>query len=94
MNSPPTHSAIGCSVGTWVRAQHPLPRLECELLRLSPPRIDRARVIACPERLLSRQPNRTALDADVARLRQGEPLAYLLGEREFWGLTFRSLKTC
>ena len=88
MSSPPTQPAIGCSIGAWVRAQHPLPRLECELLLCHHLGIDRARVIACPERLLSAA-ELEALDSDAARLHSGEPLAYLLGEREFWGLAFK-----
>jgi release factor glutamine methyltransferase len=67
---------------------YPLPRLESRLLLMHvDPSLTHARIVAHPE---------AALDADCSALFRelaerrvaGEPLAYLLGEREFFGRPF------
>jgi len=49
--------------------------------------LTRAQVLARPEALLTPE-QATAFEALVARAALGEPLAYLTGEREFYGLAF------
>jgi len=75
-------------IAEWMSHAEDLPRLECELLLGDALEMSRAQIIAYPEREI---PTATLLDldADAARLRQGEPLAYVVGYREFWGLEFR-----
>lgn len=61
------------------------PRLDAELLLAECAGITRAAVIACPERVLDA--DQTArLEAAVARRQAGEPLAYILGRKEFYSL--------
>lgn len=63
------------------------PRLEAELLLCEAAGIDRATIIAWPERTL--EPAQAArLQALLERRLAGEPMAYILGRREFWGLAF------
>lgn len=68
---------------------HPLPRLEARmLLQHVRPGLTHARMIADPDQPL------TACEATqftqlAQRRLQGEPMAYLLGEREFYGRSFR-----
>jgi len=49
--------------------------------------LTRAQVLARPEALLTPE-QAAAFEALVARAAQGEPLAYLTGQREFYGLAF------
>ncbi|WP_297447834.1 peptide chain release factor N(5)-glutamine methyltransferase [Ferrovum sp.] len=65
----------------------PLPRLEVRLLLQA--------VLQCSLTALFSAPERTLDDAEIAlfralqvRRQHGEPMAYLLGEREFYGLSF------
>ena len=65
----------------------PLPRLEVRLLLQA--------VLQCSLTALFSAPERTLDDAEIAhfqalqaRRQRGEPMAYLLGEREFYGLSF------
>ncbi|MBN1240971.1 MAG: peptide chain release factor N(5)-glutamine methyltransferase [Gammaproteobacteria bacterium] len=62
------------------------PRLDAELLLAAAAGVPRSAVIAFPERELDAAALK-ALDALVARRAEGEPLAYLLGSREFFALT-------
>jgi release factor glutamine methyltransferase len=72
------------SVG-GLAASSGLPRHEAQSLLELASGIDRIAQLTHPERVLSRE--QCALAAALfARRRAGEPLAYLLGEREFWGL--------
>ena len=50
--------------------------------------VPRAYLLAHPERNLDTQ-QQTAYDVLLKRRLQGEPIAYLLGEREFFGLNFK-----
>jgi release factor glutamine methyltransferase len=61
------------------------PMLEAELLLAHVLDKPRTHLRAWPERLLSEE-HHAALDALHARRTAGEPLAYLLGRREFWSL--------
>lgn len=73
------------SVGAWLVAHDDLDRLDRDVLLQRAAGLNRAQILTRPE---------AALDADLAehlnawaqRRRQGEPLAYILGSREFWSL--------
>jgi release factor glutamine methyltransferase len=64
-----------------------LPRAEARALLASALRVTRERLIAFPETEVPLSVL-TAYEALVARRREGEPLAYLLGEKEFYGRRF------
>ncbi|WP_287881372.1 peptide chain release factor N(5)-glutamine methyltransferase [Aquitalea sp.] len=68
---------------------HPLPRLETRmLLQHVRPGLTHARMIADPDLQLTE--SEVAQFTQLAQRRlQGEPMAYLLGEREFYGRNFR-----
>lgn len=68
--------------------RYALPRLESRLLLLHVlPDLSHAAIVAHPERELT-APQQADFDALAQRRLQGEPLAYLLGEREFYGRPF------
>jgi release factor glutamine methyltransferase len=73
------------SIARWLDAHADLDRRDREVLLGAAAGIDRARILSRPETPLSggalRRPKGRA-----ARRRSGEPLAYLLGHKEFWGL--------
>jgi release factor glutamine methyltransferase len=50
--------------------------------------VNRAYLLAHPERVLTEQ-ELSRYQASLQRRLQGEPLAYILGEREFFGLSFK-----
>jgi len=62
------------------------PRLEGRLLLAHALGLDPAAVIGHPEYMV---PDRDSFLALVDRRAQGEPMAHLLGRREFWSLNFR-----
>ncbi|TIC79729.1 peptide chain release factor N(5)-glutamine methyltransferase [Crenobacter intestini] len=64
-----------------------LPRLEARLLMMAASGFDRVRLIAHDDETLPGHAQ-AAFEALVARRRAGEPVAYLLGEREFYGRPF------
>ncbi len=64
------------------------PRLEAELLVAFALGVTRMQVIVDGARLLEKE-ELTKLRALVKRRRSHEPMAYLRGEREFYGLTFK-----
>jgi release factor glutamine methyltransferase len=61
------------------------PRLDAELLLAHCLGRDRAWLMAWPERVPDMD-GRDCFEALLRRREQGEPVAYLLGEREFWSL--------
>ncbi len=71
---------------SWLSQHQDLQRLDRELLICEAMGMTRAQVLARPETPLPAAPRRK-LDAWAGRLRDGEPLAYLLRRKEFWGLT-------
>ena len=75
------------SVGGLLAASA-LPRHEAQRLLQKATGMDRVAQIAHPEHILSPQQCAQA-GALFARRLSGEPLAYMLGEREFWGLVFK-----
>ena len=76
------------SSGHWLAANADLERVDAELLMGHVLDMGRARVLAYPETVLTnRQTERLNRFAD--RRRRGQPLAYILERREFYGLNFR-----
>ncbi len=65
----------------------PLPALEARLLVGHVLGLSREAMVAHPQRPVAAAEAR-AVDGLVARRQRGEPLAYILGEREFWSLPF------
>lgn len=75
------------SVGSLLAASA-LPRHEAQSLLELAAGLDRVAQVTHPERVLSAQ-QVALVQALFARRCSGEPLAYMLGEREFWGLAFK-----
>jgi len=73
------------TAGEWLTANADLDRLDREILLCRAAGLTRAQLLARPERPLDAA---TACRlADWAeRRRRGEPVAYILGRKEFWGL--------
>ncbi len=65
----------------------PSPRLDAEVLLARLLGIDRTRIILEPGRELSAA-EEAAFARSVERRRLGEPVSYILGEKEFWSLSF------
>ena len=63
-------------------------RLEAELLLAETAGVGRAALIAHPERRISEE-QIARLEAAVERRRRGEPVAYILGNKEFYSLSLR-----
>jgi release factor glutamine methyltransferase len=63
------------------------PRLEAEILLATVLGVDRVRLIIDGQRPLSEQ-DLSAYRAVIQRRRSGEPVAYILGKREFYGRDF------
>lgn len=74
------------TVGEWQAACSQLPRLDRELLLADALGRDRAAIIAHPELPIPAGVRRQLADWRDRRVR-GEPLAYIIGRREFWGLS-------
>jgi release factor glutamine methyltransferase len=73
----------GPTVAEWLAAHRHLPRLELELLLCRHLAVPRAGLIAAPDQPLDGA-CLAPLTRDVQRLADGEPLAYITGERGFW----------
>lgn len=80
-------SGPAATCGGWLAANADLDRLDAELLVAHVLKAGRARVIAFPETELTGGQGQT-LDRLAGRLRAREPLAYLLGNKEFFGIDF------
>jgi release factor glutamine methyltransferase len=79
----------GESIAAVLRGSRvPLPQLEVRMLLAHVTRLTRVQMITQSERSLSADEARQ-LDALCARRIAGEPIAYLIGEREFYGLTLQ-----
>jgi release factor glutamine methyltransferase len=63
-------------------------RLEMDLLLMRALGVGRARLIAHPE-LAAQAQSHAQYRQDLERRASGEPIAYILGEREFYGLCFQ-----
>ncbi len=72
------------SLGAWLAANEDIDRLDRELLAAKVLAVSRAKVIASPETILTLEAERT-LNELANRHRRDEPLAYILGEKDFFG---------
>lgn len=89
MNHPP--GSIGAALQeaqAILAAQGDNPRLEAQLLLAQLLDKPRSHLFAWPDKPLS-TPQLSAFRALVKRRQQGEPLAYILGQREFWSLELK-----
>src|SRR5689334_21265606 len=66
---------------------HGVDAIDVELLLTKILATTRANLKAYPERELT-DPEKTEFDALLARRIKGEPVAYLIGHKEFWSLDF------
>ncbi|MFU8814045.1 MAG: peptide chain release factor N(5)-glutamine methyltransferase [Pseudomonadales bacterium] len=73
------------SVGAWLAAHADLDRRDREVLLCAAAGLTRAQLISRPETPLCASVEQR-LNAWAGRCRQGEPLAYVTGRKEFWGL--------
>ncbi len=80
-------NALQGSVGGWLEAHRDLDRVDRELLACRALGLTRSTLLIHPETPLDAASS-ARLDAQAARRRRGEPMAYILGGREFWGLEF------
>ncbi len=76
------------AAATTLAAASGAPRRDAELLLRQVLRCDRAWLLAHPEILLT-QTQAAAFEALLARRAQHEPIQYIVGEQEFYGLRFR-----
>jgi release factor glutamine methyltransferase len=84
----PTIGALISEATARLRASgSPSPRLDAELLLGHALRIDRAGLLAMPELTVGPEVAR-AFGESVARRERGEPVAYIRGLKEFYGLAF------
>lgn len=71
-----------------VRLEHESAKLEAEILLCHLLKISRTQLYTWPERELTDQQANDFFDLIVQR-QQGQPIAYLTGQREFWGLSLQ-----
>ncbi|MDR6584482.1 peptide chain release factor N(5)-glutamine methyltransferase [Herbaspirillum sp. BH-1] len=83
----PLSSYAGCTLATVLKTA-PLDPLENRILLCHALRLTRVQLITQSERRLD-QAESDALKALYARRLRGEPIAYIVGLREFYGLDFR-----
>ena len=74
------------TTGQWIKQQNDLPRLDCELTLCHILQVNRASILARPERPLAAS-ELVEIDRWANALRKNIPFAYLAGEQEFWGLS-------
>lgn len=86
--APTTLGAALAEAARALQATSSSPRLDAELLLVHASGATRAEVLAYPERSLP-EAARNALTGLIERRRNGEPIAYLLGTREFWSLPLK-----
>jgi release factor glutamine methyltransferase len=79
--------AAGSTIGVALRAA-PLPALESRILLGKALQLSRIQLITESERALNDDEAQSATQL-VRRRLAGEPIAYIVGEREFYGLTFQ-----
>jgi len=63
------------------------PRLDSELLLCMVLEIDRLAIVSRPDAILSQEQNKRFLNY-IDRRKASEPIAYITGKQEFWGLEF------
>ena len=74
------------TIREW-REQSSLDRLDCDLLLKHLLNCSRSVIMASPEKLLA-EAHVDQLENWKKRRMAGEPIAYILGKKEFWGLNF------
>jgi len=79
--------ALEHAMSTLAQADHPASRLDAQVLLGYVLNVDRARLYAYPERLLTPQ-QEEQFHLLLERRKRGEPVAYLVGHKEFFGLDF------
>ena len=80
----PTHAERVAAITALFELVSETPRLDAEILLAAALDVSRSRLLAC----LRERAEVPALEQTVARRRAHEPLAYILGEWEFFSLTF------
>lgn len=75
------------TVRAWLDAS-PISRRDSEFLLATELRLSRTQLIAHPETILTAE-QETALANKLSDIESGTPLAYILGEWEFWGINLR-----
>ncbi|MDO8598063.1 MAG: peptide chain release factor N(5)-glutamine methyltransferase [Sulfuricaulis sp.] len=86
-NMPPTVSEILQTAMRELQATSPTPWLDAEVLAMHVCGLDRSGLITHGHSVLTDDQQRR-LEKLLARRRQGEPIAYITGVREFWSLEF------
>ncbi|WP_029933917.1 peptide chain release factor N(5)-glutamine methyltransferase [Thiomicrospira pelophila] len=71
-----------------IQLEHESAKLEAEILLCHLLKISRAQLYTWPERELTDQQANDFFDL-IAQRQQGQPIAYLTGQREFWGLNLQ-----
>ncbi|HYU71761.1 MAG TPA: HemK/PrmC family methyltransferase, partial [Ktedonobacteraceae bacterium] len=79
--------ALEQAMSTLAQADQPAPRLDAQVLLGHVLNVDRARLYAYPERLLTPE-QEEQFHLLLERRKRGEPVAYLVGHKEFFGLDF------
>src|SRR5712692_6931580 len=79
--------ALEFAMSTLAQADQPAPRLDAQVLLGSVLNVDGARLYAYPERLVAPQ-QEEQFHLLLERRKRGEPVAYLVGHKEFFGLDF------
>ena len=79
--------ALEHAMSTLAQADQPAPRLDAQVLLGHVLNVDRAMLYAYPERLLTPQ-QEEQFHLLLERRKRGEPVAYLVGHKEFFGLDF------
>src|SRR5437867_863488 len=79
--------ALERAVFTLAQPGQPGSRLDAQVLLAHVLNVDRATLYAYPERLLTPQ-QEEQFNLLLERRKQGEPIAYLVGHKEFFGLDF------
>src|SRR6266702_1885163 len=77
--------ALDHAMSTLAQADQPASRLDAQVLLGYVLNVDRARLYAYPERLLTQQ-QEEQFHLLLERRKRGEPVAYLVGHKEFFGL--------
>src|SRR5262249_55316703 len=78
---------LGFATDDFKKRNNPSPRLDAELLLGSAPGLDRVRLGIESDRRLT-EAELGLYRGFIQRRRTGEPIAYILGRREFYGIPF------
>jgi release factor glutamine methyltransferase len=78
---------LGFATDDFRKRNNPSPRLDAELLLVNALGVDRVRLVIESDRRLNDE-ELGLYRALIQRRRTGEPVAYILGRREFYGLSF------